>query len=261
MPLTRRRVQSAAALAVCAALLTSPVCAQEQTAPVIGGLPVGMPLGQPPGQSAPQAQAQPQRAELDQRLEEMAKLARKTPQQMKAMYYGTGPTQFKSWFNEAVKEAGKTDVVTVNIGGKVISYDKNNPQSAGMEWNGMECHAYAWRIAEKTIRQGNHRPWVRQAAAGSRNRAQKDGLGTAAKDADKPRIALIMKSLANEFFRTMEDGARAHQKAHSGDYTLLANGIKNETDAAAQIKMIEQAVAQKVQAIVLAPADSKALVL
>ena len=27
---------------------------------------------------------------------------------------------------------------------------------------------------------------------------------------DKPRVALIMKSLANEFFKTMEEGARAH---------------------------------------------------
>lgn len=77
---------------------------------------------------------------------------------------------------------------------------------------------------------------------------------------DKPKIALVMKSLANEFFRTMEDGAKAHQKAHASEYTLIANGIKNETDTAAQIKMIEQAVAQKVSAIVLAPADSKALV-
>src|SRR6218665_2479615 len=82
--------------------------------------------------------------------------------------------------------------------------------------------------------------------------------GSPVRAQDKPKIALIMKSLANEFFRTMEDGARAHQKADA--YTLLANGIKNETDTAAQIKMIEQAVAQKVNAIVLAPSDSKALV-
>ena len=77
---------------------------------------------------------------------------------------------------------------------------------------------------------------------------------------DKPKIALVMKSLANEFFRTMEDGAKAHQKEHASEYTLIANGIKNETDTAAQIKMVEQAVAQKASAIVLAPADSKALV-
>ena len=87
------------------------------------------------------------------------------------------------------------------------------------------------------------------------------GFASNASAADpKPKVALVMKSLANEFFRTMEDGAKAHQKAHASEYTLIANGIKNETDTAAQIKMIEQAVAQKVSAIVLAPADSKALV-
>jgi len=78
--------------------------------------------------------------------------------------------------------------------------------------------------------------------------------------ADKPKVALVMKSLANEFFRTMEDGAKAHNKANAAAYTLLSNGIKNETDTAAQIKMVEQMITQKVDAIVIAPADSKALV-
>ena len=77
---------------------------------------------------------------------------------------------------------------------------------------------------------------------------------------DKPKVALVMKSLANEFFRTMEDGAKAHQKAHASQYTLVANGIKDETDTAAQIKMVEQMMAQKINALVIAPADSKALV-
>jgi ribose transport system substrate-binding protein len=86
------------------------------------------------------------------------------------------------------------------------------------------------------------------------------GFSHQAVAADKPKVALVMKSLANEFFRTMEDGAKAHQKANSAQYTLVANGIKDETDTAAQIKMVEQMVAQRVQAIVIAPADSKALV-
>ena len=77
---------------------------------------------------------------------------------------------------------------------------------------------------------------------------------------EKPKVALVMKSLANEFFQTMEDGAKTHQKAHTGEYTLVANGIKNETDTAAQIKMVEQMMAQKINALVIAPADSKALV-
>lgn len=78
--------------------------------------------------------------------------------------------------------------------------------------------------------------------------------------ADKPKVALVMKSLANEFFRTMEDGAKAHQKQNAGKYDLIANGIKDETDTAGQIKIVEQMVAQHVDAIVIAPADSKALV-
>jgi ribose transport system substrate-binding protein len=69
-----------------------------------------------------------------------------------------------------------------------------------------------------------------------------------------------MKSLANEFFLTMENGARAHQKAHADQYDLLANGIKDELDVGRQIDLVEQMIAQKVDALVIAPADSKALV-
>jgi len=78
--------------------------------------------------------------------------------------------------------------------------------------------------------------------------------------AGKPRIALVMKSLANEFFKTMEEGARAHQKEHAGQYELIANGIKDERDVAKQISLVEEMIAQKVDAIIIAPADSKALV-
>jgi ribose transport system substrate-binding protein len=83
---------------------------------------------------------------------------------------------------------------------------------------------------------------------------------TAGSGGKKPRVALVMKSLANEFFKTMEDGAKAHNAAHPGDYELITNGIKNETDVDQQIALIENMVAQKVDAIVVAPADSKALV-
>jgi ribose transport system substrate-binding protein len=75
-----------------------------------------------------------------------------------------------------------------------------------------------------------------------------------------PRVALVMKSLANEFFQTMQDGAKANQKEHASEYTLITNGIKDETDTAAQIKIVQQMLVEKVNAIVIAPADSKALV-
>ena len=76
----------------------------------------------------------------------------------------------------------------------------------------------------------------------------------------RPVIALVMKSLANEFFQTMEDGARRHQAAHAAEYELVATGIKDEQDVARQIALVEQMIARRVAAIVLAPADSRALV-
>ena len=81
-----------------------------------------------------------------------------------------------------------------------------------------------------------------------------------APDTGKPQVALVMKSLANEFFATMAKGAEAHHAAHAADYDLLVNGIKNETDLAEQVNLVEQMVARGAQAIVIAPADSKALV-
>lgn len=83
---------------------------------------------------------------------------------------------------------------------------------------------------------------------------------TASNQSAKPRVALVMKSLANEFFKTMQDGAAAHQQAHAADYELIANGIKDELDVARQVELVEQMIAQQVQAIVIAPADSRALI-
>jgi ribose transport system substrate-binding protein len=69
-----------------------------------------------------------------------------------------------------------------------------------------------------------------------------------------------MKSLANEFFKTMEEGALAHHKEHAGEYDLTVMGIKDEEDVAKQIDIVELMIAKKVDAIVIAPADSKAMV-
>jgi ribose transport system substrate-binding protein len=58
----------------------------------------------------------------------------------------------------------------------------------------------------------------------------------------------------------MENGAKAHQKANAAKYDLLSNGIKDETDTSSQIKLVEQMIVSRVNALVIAPADSKALV-
>lgn len=89
---------------------------------------------------------------------------------------------------------------------------------------------------------------------------KESGGGTASDGGKKPVVALVMKSLANEFFQTMQKGAEDHQKAHSGDYTLISNGIKDEQDVSKQQQLVEQMISQGVNAIVIAPADSKAMI-
>jgi len=77
---------------------------------------------------------------------------------------------------------------------------------------------------------------------------------------DRPRIAIVMKSLANEFFATMEQGAREHQRENPDQYRLIVNGIRDESDVGRQMEIVEQMIAQRVDAIIIAPADSKALI-
>ena len=86
------------------------------------------------------------------------------------------------------------------------------------------------------------------------------GAGQGSLDKERPVIALVMKSLANEFFVTMAEGAKAHQAANQERYNLIINGIKNEVDLAQQVALIDQMIASRVDAIVIAPADSKAVV-
>ena len=65
---------------------------------------------------------------------------------------------------------------------------------------------------------------------------------------EQPRVALIMKSLANEFFSTMAAGAENHQRENAETYQLLINGIKDESDLARQVALVEEMVAVGVDA-------------
>ncbi|RPE63328.1 monosaccharide ABC transporter substrate-binding protein (CUT2 family) [Pacificibacter maritimus] len=78
-------------------------------------------------------------------------------------------------------------------------------------------------------------------------------------DEERPVVGLVMKSLANEFFQNMLVGAQAHAEKR-GDYDLIAVGMQNETDFESQINAVNNFITQGVDAIVLAPADSRAMV-
>lgn len=74
----------------------------------------------------------------------------------------------------------------------------------------------------------------------------------------KPHIALIMKAISNPFFKTMAQGAE--RAAADLDVRLTTLSVPKETDFERQVSLVENMIAQNVGAIVIAPADSKAIV-
>ncbi|RFC66871.1 MULTISPECIES: sugar ABC transporter substrate-binding protein [Mesorhizobium] len=78
--------------------------------------------------------------------------------------------------------------------------------------------------------------------------------------ADKPKVGLVMKSLANEFFKQMQAGAEEYAAKNTDKFSFAAVGMKDERDFAAQVDAVENFITQQFNVIVLAPADSKAMV-
>lgn len=71
-------------------------------------------------------------------------------------------------------------------------------------------------------------------------------------------VALVMKTLTNPFFVEMEKGAR--QAEEELGITLLVKTGAQETSIEQQIAIIKNLIEEKVDAIVIAPADSRELI-
>lgn len=76
--------------------------------------------------------------------------------------------------------------------------------------------------------------------------------------AARPEIGLVMKTLINPFFVEMEKGARRAEK--DLNIVLKVKTAAQETSIEQQIQLVEDLVAAKVAAIVIAPGDSQRLV-
>jgi ribose transport system substrate-binding protein len=76
----------------------------------------------------------------------------------------------------------------------------------------------------------------------------------------KVTIALVVKSLADPFTMAMSSGAQNYQKHFASEFDLTVRSTASATDTAGQIRIVEELIASHVNAIVLAPTDSKALV-
>ncbi|WP_374350302.1 substrate-binding domain-containing protein [Chitinimonas sp.] len=78
-------------------------------------------------------------------------------------------------------------------------------------------------------------------------------------DAAKPTVAVLLKSMLNEFFTQMANGAKAHHAGRSGQYELIVDGTQQETDYKAQEALIKRWQARKISALLVVPADSVAI--
>jgi ribose transport system substrate-binding protein len=78
------------------------------------------------------------------------------------------------------------------------------------------------------------------------------GAAGAAQAADK--IALVVSTLNNPFFVTMEDGAKA--KAKELGYDLIV--LDSQNDAAKELSNVEDVLGQNIKVLLLNPADSEA---
>ena len=74
----------------------------------------------------------------------------------------------------------------------------------------------------------------------------------------KKEIGLVMKTLTNPFFVEMEKGARRAEKEFG--VNLKVKTAAQETSIEQQIQLVEDLIAAKVDAIVIAPGDSQRLV-
>ena len=72
-------------------------------------------------------------------------------------------------------------------------------------------------------------------------------------------IGLVMKSLQAEFFQEMKKGAVEYAQ-NQNSFELITVGTSTQTEIELQIQLIEKLIEQKVDAIVVVPIDSKALV-
>ena len=71
-------------------------------------------------------------------------------------------------------------------------------------------------------------------------------------------IALVMKALSNPFFIVMKNGASVYAREHGIDLEVF--GTERETEIDRQIRIVENLISSKYEAIVIAPTDSIKLI-
>ena len=84
------------------------------------------------------------------------------------------------------------------------------------------------------------------------------GSGAGGGSADKPTVALVVKTLNNPFFIDMQKGAE--EAAKKAGVTLVVQAAEREVDVERQMQIIENLIERKVNALCITPSGSREIV-
>jgi ribose transport system substrate-binding protein len=77
--------------------------------------------------------------------------------------------------------------------------------------------------------------------------------------AGRPTFAVVLKATRNPFFVLMAEGARKHAAQHADDYDFVLEGVEGETDVKGQEAIVRKLIARHIDALLIVPADSAAM--
>ncbi|WP_027801840.1 substrate-binding domain-containing protein [Paraburkholderia dilworthii] len=83
--------------------------------------------------------------------------------------------------------------------------------------------------------------------------------GAATVEGGTPKIALVLKSLSDPFTVAMANAAKNYQQHYASQFALMVRGTATEPDTTGQIRIVDEMIRAKMNAIVIAPSGSKAL--
>ena len=83
--------------------------------------------------------------------------------------------------------------------------------------------------------------------------------GAATVEGGMPKIALVLKSLSDPFTAAMATAAKNYQQHYASQFALTVRGTATEPDTAGQVRIVEDLIRAKMNAIVIAPSGSKGL--
>lgn len=78
--------------------------------------------------------------------------------------------------------------------------------------------------------------------------------------ANKPKVGVVVKSLNNEFFKEMAAGVEEYRKNNTSKLEIIFKGIPSEIDYSGQLRIIDEMLKAKVDALIVAPVDSSKIV-